>query len=104
MATQEEFEQAVEDCLKQIGKDFKIIFSRYLTPTYTQGGYSAGDWTFNLTQHRVSLEYWFSAFSSRKEDVETTYLEDGNKEKLENDLRAVFSKLHQTVKRKKGLF
>ena len=104
MATQEELEQAVEDCLKKIGKEFKINFSRYLTPTYTQGGYGAGDWTYNLTQHRVSLEYWFSAFSSRKEEIEATYPADGDKEKLESDLRAVFTKVHQVVKRKKGLF
>jgi hypothetical protein len=104
MATQEELEQAVEDCLKQIGKESKIVFSRYLTPTYTQGGYSAGDWTYNFTQQRVSLEYWFSAFSSRKEEIEATYPADDNKEKLESDLRAIFGKLHQTVKRKKGLF
>jgi hypothetical protein len=104
MATHEEADQAIGECLKHIGQEFKVVFQKYLVPTYTQGGYGAGDWTYNLTQNRASLEYWFSSFSSKKEEVQITYFEDENKEKLESDLRAGFLKVHQTVKRKKGLF
>lgn len=104
MATQEETKQTVEDSLKRIGRELKIIFDDFSTETYTQGGYSSGTWTYKLTPRRLSLEYWFSSFSNRKEEIEITYPADDNKEKLENDLREALSKLRQIVNRKKGTF
>ena len=104
MATQEETKQAVVDSLKSIGQEFRIIFDEFATEIYTQGGYGSGTWTYNFTPRRVSLEYWFSSFSNKKEEIEITYSTDDDKEKLQSDLKAGFSKVQQAVKRKKGLF
>ena len=104
MATQAEAKQAVEDCLKRIGRESRIVFEEFATETYTNGGYGAGTWTYKFTPNRVALEYWFSSFSTRKEETEITFLSDGNLEKLESDLRACLSRVQQVVKRKKGLF
>ena len=104
MATQDETKQAVEDCLIRIVKEFRIVFAEFQTDAYTQGGYSSGKWTYNLSQRSVSLDYWFSSFSSRKEQVEITYPQDDNKEKLESDLREGASKVRQFVNQKKRMF
>lgn len=104
MATQAATKQAVEDCLKRIGRESRIVFDEFATETYTSGGYGAGTWTYKLTGNRIALEYWFSSFSTRKEETEITYSDDENPEKLESDLRACLSRVQQVVKRKKGLF
>src|SRR5215213_2621732 len=105
MATQEEIKQAVEECLKRIGKESRVIFKEFSIETHTGGGYGSGTWAYKFSPPRsVTLEYWFSAFSTRKEEIEITYPDDANKEKLEVDLKACFSSLNQTVKRKKGMF
>lgn len=104
MATQEEAKQAVRESLKRIGQGQRIIFDEFAVETYTGGGYSSGTWTYKFTPTTVSIEYWFSAFSSRKEEVEITYAADENKEKLELDLKEGLSKVRQFVNRKKGIF
>jgi hypothetical protein len=104
MATQEETKQAVEDCLKRIGRQSRIVFEEFAIEKHTSGGYSSGTWTYKFTPGRVSIEYWFSAFSTRKEETEITYQNDNNPEKLESDLRACFNKVQDAVKRKKGMF
>ena len=104
MATLEETKQAVEDCLKRIGRQSRAIFEEFAIEKHTAGGYSSGSWAYKLTPGRVSIEYWFSAFSTRKEETEITYASDDNMEKLENDLRACFNKVQDAVKRKKGMF
>lgn len=104
MATQEETKQAVEDCLKRIGRASRAIFEEFSVETYTQGGYSSGTWVYKFSPPRVSIEYWFSSFSSKKEETDITYMDDNDLAKLENDLRACFSKVQEAVKRKKGMF
>ena len=104
MPTQEEAKQAVEDCLKRIGRVSRVVFEEFSIETYTGGGYSSGTWVYNFAPGRVSIEYWFSAFSSRKEETEITYQDDENTEKLESDLRTCFVKVQEAVKRKKGMF
>lgn len=104
MATQEETKQAIEECLKRIGRSSRVIFEAFAIETYTQGEHSSGTWTYKFAPPKVSIEYWFSSFSSKKEETEITYQDDGDKEKLESDLRAAFSKVQEAVKRKKGMF
>lgn len=104
MATQEETVQAVENCLSRIGQNSKIKFDKFETETYTQGGYRAGKWTYETNPQRVSLTYWFSSFSNRKEEANITYREDEDAMKLEKDLQECLSRLRQFVNRKKGMF
>jgi hypothetical protein len=104
MATSAEAKQAIEEYLKRIGRESKIIFDEFETEKYTGGGYGAGTWTYRFTGNRLTLEYWFSSFSTRKEETDITYFNDGNQEKLESDLRACLSRVQQIVKKKKGLF
>lgn len=105
MATQEEVKQAIVESLKRIGRESRIIFEEFATETYTGGGYSSGTWTYKFTPpNTVSLEYWFSAFSNRKEEVTITYVEDADKEKLDRDLKEGLGKVRQIVNRKKGIF
>jgi hypothetical protein len=104
MATQAETKQAVEDCLKRIGRASRIIFEEFAIEIYTGGGYSSGTWVYKFTPSKVSIEYWFSSFSSKKEETDITYADDNNAEKLESDLRASFGKVQEAVKRKKGMF
>ena len=104
MATQEETKQAVEDSLKRIGRESRIVFDEFSTETYTQGGYSSGTWTYKFTPRRISFEYWFSSFSNRKDEAEITYQTDDDKEKLESDLKEALGRLRQIVNRKKGIF
>jgi hypothetical protein len=104
MATQEETKQAIADCLKRIGRESRVIFEEFSIETYTGGGYSSGTWAYKFTPGRVAIEYWFSAFSTKKEETEITYQDDDNTEKLESDLRACFGKVQEAVKRKKGMF
>lgn len=104
MATHEETAQAVQEALKRIGQDARIIFNEFSTETYSQGGYKSGKWTYAVLHQKISLAYWFSAFSSRKEEFETTYASDDDKAKLESDLRDGLSRLRQFVNKKKGTF
>lgn len=104
MATQAETEIAVEECLAEIGRGSKISFRKFETEEYTRGDYRSGTWTFKLNPSRVSLEYWFSAFSSRKEDVAVSFAADENRETLTKNLKEGLSKLQTFVKRKKGMF
>ena len=104
MPTQEETAQAVENCLSRIGQTARAKFDKFETETYTAGGYRSGKWTYNITGQKVSLEYWFSSFSNRKEETAITFSEDADETKLENDLRECFTKLRQFVNRKKGMF
>ena len=104
MATLTEAKQTVEESLKHIGRESRIVFDEFATETYTNGGYGAGTWTYRFTGNRLTIEYWFSSFSTRKEELELTYANDDNLEKLESDLRACLSRVQQIVKKKKGLF
>lgn len=104
MATQAETEIAVDECLQQSGREHKISFKKFETENYTRGDYRASTWTYKLTSNRVSLEYWFSGFSSRKEDAEINYSADENKEELKSRLKDALSRLQAFVKRKKGMF
>ena len=104
MATQAETDIAVEECLQQIGQEYKISFKKFETEDYTKGAYRGGTWTYKTNWNRVSLEYWFSGFSSRKEEAEISYSADENKEELKNRLKDALAKLQTFVKRKKGMF
>lgn len=104
MATQEETEIAVEECLQQIAQEYKISFKKFETKDYTKGNYSSNTWTYRTSHNRVSLEFWFSSITSRKEDVETTFLADEDKKLLEQKLREGLNRLQAFVKKKKGMF
>ena len=104
MATQEETSQAVVECLNSLGKESKIEFEQYDIETQTRGDYEDDNWTYKIARQRISLEYWFSSFSSRKEETDITYGADDNRAKLESDLRKCFDKLRQVVKKRKGIF
>ena len=104
MATQAETEIAVEECLQKISQEYKIAFKKFETKEYTKGNYSSSTWTYNTIYNRVSLEYWFSSVTSRKEDVTTTFLVDDDKELLDQKLREGLIKLQAFVKKKKGIF
>lgn len=104
MAAQEEVKQAVVECLNRIGQESKIGFKEFEIEAHTQGKYRSGTWTYKIFRQRVSLEYWFSAFSSRKEETDITYQSDDNLNKLETDLRKAFDAVREAVKRKKGMF
>jgi hypothetical protein len=104
MATQEEAKQAVVECLNRIGQEAKIVFKEFEIEAHTQGKYRSGTWTYKMFRQRVSLEYWFSAFSSRKEEIDITYQTDDDARKLEEDLRNAYDEVREAVKRKKGMF
>ena len=104
MATQEEAKQAVVECLTRIGQESKIVFKEFDIEAHTQGKYRSGTWTYKILRQRVSLEHWFSSFSSRKEEIDTTYHTDHDAQKLEADLRKCLGTVRDAVKRKKGMF
>ncbi len=104
MASQEEAKEAVVECLTRIGQELKINFKEFVIEDHTGGRYRSGTWTYKILRQRVSLEYWFSAFSSRKEEVDITYHTDEDRAKLEADLRRCLDTVRDAVKRKKGMF
>lgn len=104
MATQEETRQAVVECLNSFGRESKIEFEEYDIEAQTRGDYDDDNWTYKIARQRVSLEYWFSSFSSRKEETDITYGADDDGAKLESDLRECLGKLREAVKRRKGMF
>jgi len=104
MASQEETKQAVVGCLERIGQESKINFKEFEIEAHTQGKYRPGTWTYKISRQRVSLEYWFSSFSSRKEETDISFQTDANFQKLESDLRKCFETVREAVKRKKGMF
>ena len=104
MKTQEETNQAIISTLNKIGQESKTDFEEYDIETQTRGEYDDDNWTYKIVRQRVSLEYWFSSFSSRKEETDITFAADNNTEKLEADLRECFSKLRDFVKKRKGMF
>lgn len=104
MATQEEAAQKTLEILNHLGAEQKIKFVEFDIETHTQGKYKSGNYTYKISRNRVALEYWFSAFSSRKEETEITYQRDDDEAKLKTDLRHSLSKLQETVKKKKGIF
>lgn len=104
MTTQDEINQAVGVALNKIGQEAKTEFEEYDIETQVRGTYEDDNWTYKTTRQRVSLEYWFSSFSSRKEDVDITYGTDNDSAKLEKDLRECFDRLRNFVKKRKGIF
>ena len=104
MATQEEVKEAVVACLTSIGQELKIAFKEFEIEAHTGGKYRSGTWTYKISRQRVALEYWFSAFSSRKEETDITYHTDEDSAKLEADLRKCLETVRDAVKRKKGMF
>ena len=104
MATQEETKQTVVQCLERIGQESKIVFKEFEIEAHTQGKYRAGTWTYKVARQRVSLEYWFSSFSSRKEETDISFQIDNDLQKLESDLRKCLGIVREAVKRKKGMF
>ena len=104
MAPQEETKQAVIEILQRIGQESKILFKEFVIEDHTQGKYRSGTWTYKITRNRVSLEYWFSSFSSRKEETDITFQTDDDRQKLESDLRKCLEIVRDAVKRKKGMF
>ena len=104
MATQEEAKQAVTGCLERIGQESKIVFKEFEIEAHTGGKYRSGTWTYKVLRNRVSLEHWFSSFSSRKEETDITYQTDNDLVKLEEDLRKCLGTVREAVKRKKGMF
>lgn len=104
MAVKAETEQAIIDSLKSIGQEYKINFEEFSTETFSGGAYKAGKWTYKLNNQWLAVNYWFSSFSNRKEEVKITYITDEDKEKLETDLRECVDSLRQFVKRKTSTF
>jgi hypothetical protein len=104
MATQEEAKEAVVECLTRLGQESKIVFKEFEIEAHTQGKYRSGTWTYKVFRQRVSLEHWFSAFSSRKEETDITFQTDDDSKKLEADLRKCLDLVREAVKRKKGMF
>ena len=104
MATQEEAKQAVVDVLSRIGQEAKINFKEFEIEAHTGGKYRSGTWTYKVFRQRVSLDYWFSAFSSKKHEIDITFHTDNDLTKLEADLRACYDVVREAVKRKKGMF
>jgi len=104
MVTQEEAKEAVVECLTRIGQESKIVFREFEIEAHTQGKYRSGTWTYKIFRQRVSLEHWFSAFSSRKEETDISYQADEDLKKLEADLRKCLDLVREAVKRKKGMF
>lgn len=104
MATQEEAKQAVVHCLNKLGQESKIVFKEFEIEDHTNGKYRSGTWTYKVFRQRISLEHWFSPFSSRKEETDITYQTDDDLNKLEADLRRCFDAVREAVKRKKGMF
>ncbi len=92
------------ECLNRLGQESKITFREFETEAHTQGKYRSGTWTYKLFRQRISLEYWFSSFSSRKEETDITFQADDDVQKLEDDLRKCLVKVREAVKRKKGMF
>ena len=104
MVTQEEAKAAVVECLIRIGQESKINFKEFVIEDHTGGRYRSGTWTYKIYRQRVSLEHWFSAFSSRKEEIDVTFQTDEDSGKLESDLRRCLDTVREAVKRKKGMF
>jgi uncharacterized protein YdiU (UPF0061 family) len=104
MTTQEETREAIIKSLQKIGQESKINFREFIIEEHTQGKYRSGTWTYKIFRQRVSLEHWFSAFSSRKEETDVTYQTDADAGKLEADLRKCLDVVREAVKRKKGMF
>ena len=104
MADQEEAKLAIVQCLSRIGQELKIVFKEFEIEAHTQGKYRSGTWTYKILRQRVSFEYWFSAFSSRREEIDITYHADNDLQKLESDLRKCLDAVREAVKRKKGMF
>lgn len=104
MATQEEAKQAVVDSLTRLGQEAKINFKEFVIEDHTGGKYRSGTWTYKIFRQRVSIDYWFSAFSSKKHEIDITYHTDNNLSKLETDLRDCYDVVREAVKRKKGMF
>jgi hypothetical protein len=104
MTTKAEAEKAIIDCLKRIGQEYKINFEEFSTETFSGGGYKAGKWTYKINNQWVAVNYWFSSFSNRKEEVKTSYIADDDRQKLEADLRECVGNLRQFVKRKTSTF
>lgn len=105
MATQEETRKAIEDCLKRIGQEAKINFKEFVVDDYTQGKYRSGSWTYKISGgNRVSIDYWFDPFSSRKEETDISYAADGDAKKLESDLKECQASVRRFVNKKKGIF
>lgn len=101
---QEAVKEAVAEVLRRIGMDLKINFKEFEIEDHTGGKYRSGTWTYKVTGQRVALEYWFSAFSSRKEETPITFHADNDAAKLEADLRNGLDIVRDAVKRKKGMF
>jgi hypothetical protein len=104
VTVQELTRRAITEVLRRITPELKINFKEFEIEDHTSGKYRSGTWTYKITGQRVALEYWFSAFSSRKEEILTTFQADGNFAKLESDLRNCLDKVRDAVKRKKGMF
>jgi hypothetical protein len=68
------------------------------------GGYKAGKWTYKITNQWIAINYWFSAFSNRKEEVKITYLADDDRTKLYADLKECVGKVREFVKKKTSTF
>jgi len=104
MTTQDETKKAIVECLQRIGQESKITFKEFEIEAHTQGKYRSGTWTYKISRQRVSLEHWFSSFSSRKEETDVTFQTDNDLKKLEDDLRKCLDLVREAVKRKKGMF
>lgn len=104
MAAKAEAETAVIEALKRIGQEYKINFEEFSTETFSGGGYKAGKWTYKITNQWIAINYWFSAFSNRKEEVKTTYLADDDTAKLDADLKECVKSVREFVKKKTSSF
>lgn len=104
MAEKAQAETAIIEALGRIGQEYKINFEEFSTETFSGGGYKAGKWTYKINHQWVAVNYWFSAFSNRKEEVKITYLADDDAGKLQADLKECVRSVREFVKRKTSSF
>lgn len=104
MADKAAAEAAVIETLKQIGQEYKFNFEEFSTETFSGGGYKAGKWTYKITNQWIAINYWFSAFSNRKEEVKITFHSDDDRAKLYTDLKECVGKVREFVKKKTSTF
>lgn len=95
---------AVKYCVKNIENESKISFREFEIEDHTNGRYGAGMWTYRVSGRNVGFEYWFSPYSSRKQEFQLTFDRDHDLVNLESQMRKAFNSVRTTVSRKRGTF
>lgn len=89
MILQKDVTETIKNLLNRIAKDYNIEkFSQFSPTDYEEGRYKSGDWTYHDNQSSmVTVIKWLSSTNPRLAHIKTSFIRDGNSEKLENDLR-----------------